>query len=364
MDTQGSAIAPDCPEGKIEQKGASETFANIGAGKGDSLVKVTHSDLPHGSYIGMDCGYISEKHNIFITRHKISCQIKSERKSQVNQNRFDVHGQRIYKERRVNRVYTGITHIQGGKRMAVPTISRISRVKLVDKIVDMTGMSRREAENALNATGIAINAWLEGMIRDIPPGTQGVCLLKGFGAWTVKYARRGRRSSWRDKHGLPQRPEMMQLSWKPNLAIRETVRRVNTPIKEAYLKEYRPARERYTKIRKPEDGTPPWERMPQLRQSVISELKDTMQPGQMIPIAKTEEPAPEPEHTISSQMRHLPEEAMSIERALRPERPKEPIKANPIQTYDTPQTIQERINQIKANKGLNPPISRYEPEFP
>jgi hypothetical protein len=63
-------------------------------------------------------------------------------------------------------------------------------------------------------------------------------------------------------------------------------------------------------------------------------------------------------------MRHLPEEAMSIERALRPERPKEPIKANPIQTYDTPQTIQERINQIKANKGLNPPISRYEPEFP
>jgi len=279
----------------------------------------------------------------------------------------------------------------------VRTIASLDRRKLTQRIVDMTGMSRREAENAINAVALGIGTYLQSLIRDIPEETQGMVNMMGFGTWKVKYTRRGRRSAWRDRNGMPQRPATLQLIFSPGARLLEELKKANAPIRAKYQKEYRPARDAYI-AKGHRDPIAPWDKrqdrnQPPLRQSVIDEINEIeAQPGGQIPVREIrtidetavfmdtrkimdnlpwnseEQPAPPANESQAIEIYQDPNNQDAYQ--LRPgntsinEKPEDqadriyeqfcgPNPNDKIKTYNNPEDALRRAIELKANKPVN-----------
>jgi nucleoid DNA-binding protein len=178
-------------------------------------------------------------------------------------------------EDRVNRVYKGAQGMVRAKTL--PTIARLNKEQMAIRMQEITGMSSREAQNAINAVCLALSTWLESMIRDIPEETQAVATIAGFGRWTVKYSRKGRASAWRERNGIPQRPAILQALFNPGRSTYRALKAANAPIRKKYAEEYRPARDAYM-ARNPNEN-PHWQgklaiNRNSLRQSVLDEIAE------------------------------------------------------------------------------------------
>ena len=127
-------------------------------------------------------------------------------------------------------------------------VVRIDKRQLATKIKDQTGMTQREADNAIAAFTLVTSTWIESMIRDIPEGAQAWLSIQGFGKIIVSFRRKGRISTWRTLHGIPQRPALIYVDFKPSRKLHNLANKVNNPIRESYLKDYRPARDSWENI--------------------------------------------------------------------------------------------------------------------
>ena len=124
----------------------------------------------------------------------------------------------------------------------LPVVARINKEGLKEKIVEISGMSRHDAENGINGLVMALGIWLQGIIRDIPEDTAAVCIIEGLGKFSVRYHKQANKpSAWRDRDQLPQRPKKITLEYTPSNLLARALKQANEPIRKRYLDEYRPA---------------------------------------------------------------------------------------------------------------------------
>ena len=120
-------------------------------------------------------------------------------------------------------------------------VSKLDKRGLVEEVYRVSGLSRHDSENAINAVSMALGIWATGMIRDLPADTQATCKIEGFGYWVVKYAKPDRWSFWRARDGLPQKSARITMEFCPGQTLTKELKQANKPVREAYLKEYRAA---------------------------------------------------------------------------------------------------------------------------
>lgn len=112
-------------------------------------------------------------------------------------------------------------------------VQKLGRRELAENIRDITGWTQNESQTAIEAVTLAIEIWLEAMIRDLPEGAKAEISITGFGSFVVSYGisfRPGSGNRSRRSLGLPPVPKM-EVDFHPSRGLTEQIKEINRQAK-------------------------------------------------------------------------------------------------------------------------------------